>query len=232
MRALSLKSLAAFLRSALANTKKEGDDWFFSSAFSTPRAFSVYQQRRSVRHARHADTLQNGLRPPVEQIFPSPLLDMETSLADLTDPSQEHGSSASKLLDILLPTLLAAFLDSAPTALGPETTPSLNDIHFQTISSVIEITLLLLRSNTSQAKDLQRLLKAIHPYFPFERSTVLNDVHVALLGLSLAYCEIVSLVKVGNKGKGLAMQESVAEYITESLQAGVSISFPSGNYKS
>ena len=55
---------------------------------------------------------------------------------------------------------------------------------------------------------------------------MLNDVHVALLGLSLAYCEIVSLVIVGNKGKGLAMQESVAEYITESLQAGVSISFP------
>lgn len=221
MRALSLKSLATFLRSALANTRKEGSDWFFSSAFNNPRAFQVYQQRRSIRHARQNDTLTNQLHPPVEPIFPSALLDLDTSLVDLTSSAKEDTTSPSKLLDILLPTLLAAFLDSAPTALGPETTPSLSDIHFQTIASVVEITLLLLRSGQSQAKDLNRLLKAIHPYFPFERSGM-NEVNQALLGMSLAYAEIVSLVKVGAKGKGAAMGESVATYIMESLQAYVS----------
>jgi len=220
--------------------------WFMASSVATPRDYEAFVNlvNRSDFDEEDAVMLKDGRHDTASSslYLPSGLLDGGDllSLGGINDIASEllqdrqHASSDSasgsvpsdpqNLLQVLLPVLLSAFLDSAPSAFSPASTSTASsssnntlDIPLDTVVAVTEIArdlwrALLARQSAQIAaqagaaptkafndisRGLEKLVGHMGAYFPFgsdELGRKTNGADGKLQNLNIAYCELVSLL--------------------------------------
>lgn len=220
--------------------------WFMAQAFSTQRAYqSFVGQVVPKPHGR-----SKSLNTPEDHGMPiasTDLLRQEkqaalTSVADIfadigyadLPVDSDHGlpSSPEQLLGTMLPILIAAFLDSGPTAFSPEaaaapSTSTALDSATNTIIAVTQISRDLWRSvllrNLHSSKRIQhavimsgleKLIAHMAVYFPFgsdELQKRSSSESSKLQNLNITFCELVALVGLSSQGQQPSAQHSAKE---------------------
>ncbi|KAF9044791.1 hypothetical protein BDZ89DRAFT_1058887 [Hymenopellis radicata] len=242
-----LKSLATFIRKALASTKSNDNPrWYLASSFDSPEAYSVF------------DNLLQPLsvNPPLSSRRWAEEYDDETGNEDFVFPNQTPASSSSAkglylndLLDIpevggstnneifiahlarvLHSTLVSTFLDCSPVVFSPAGNPP--ETELQLALAVADISRALygeiLRSAShskgkshSPLDDLSTLLGHMAPFFPFTPSGR-RDIKIeqAFQELNIIYCELSSLIASDIHSEGGSRDEAVRGYVLDALDAG------------
>lgn len=203
-----------------------------ASAFPTQRAFETFLARTAGREGKVATQYPVVPQDHGVPIASTSLLDQESfdlllSISNVYNSLQGSQSRAlnaeqlpqspDQLLQTLLPILIAAFLDSAPTAFSPESlsTPATSTVleaAQNTVLAVANIAMDLWRSHlsmrmhsaSSSQKDslqegLEKLVVHMTPYFPFGHSAKATPTdEERVQRLNIAFCELVALLSLDN----------------------------------
>ncbi|KAI5481016.1 Armadillo-type fold containing protein [Pseudohyphozyma bogoriensis] len=202
-----LRTLSTFFTVALSPSASTSDSaWYLSSSFLTPRAYASFRQ--SFVPNLPLTPLHALATPSATDLFPLASLALPSLSSTSTNAPPQTTRDA--LLPLLHPTLLASFLDAAPTAFSP--TPSSSAQEMDTIVAVLDVAKSLYWSSLSgsvkdedgkdgKEKDERKLLVAllghVGAYFPFgadavEARTV--EAEEQLLDLNLVFASLVSLL--------------------------------------
>ncbi|KAF7320428.1 Ipi1-N domain-containing protein [Mycena kentingensis (nom. inval.)] len=255
-----LQSLATFLQDALARATRRNSTssiytWYLASWFATREAYEAFDgllkpsradQCSSRTWRAEADLDEEGAPPCYPMVD---LLESTWSLDDLSCTfgiadevaSDDNSSFVSHLARTLHSTLVATFLDCAPSVFSPN--GNVNETQAKLVLAVAEITRHLynaiLRSSDSGRNlraldDLKSILGYMTPYFPF-RLNGTRDIKTeqAFQSLNLIYCELSSLVvltaagistrpskRAAARGKDTTLQqtERVSAYVIQLLR--------------
>ncbi|KAG6911904.1 hypothetical protein DXG01_000151 [Tephrocybe rancida] len=196
--------------------------WFLVSSFATPGDYQSFEQllQPSGLSTHRLQKWREIIDPEEnEDEFPCPVEskadDDNFTLQKLADISNIFGSSefdtsddrdinlVAHLARTLQSTLIATFLDCAPTVFTPNGSPSETQVQLilavgqivRTLYGVILQTPAPLKLSGSASDDLSAMLGYMTPYFPFNPSGS-RDVKVeqAFQDLNLIFCELTSLL--------------------------------------
>ncbi|KAI0715228.1 hypothetical protein C8Q76DRAFT_618591 [Earliella scabrosa] len=153
----------------------------------------------------------------------------ELSVQDLSDVStliaaiQEEGRSglgtdaevSCNLARTLHSTLVATFLDCAPSVFSPSTTPPETELQMVLVVCQLCRSLYgrILQDSAEVLEDLQTILSYLSPYFPFTSSgpsTMRRDIKAeqAFQDLNLIFCELSSFIVLASQRSGAAQLRS------------------------
>ncbi|GJE87598.1 Ipi1-N domain-containing protein [Phanerochaete sordida] len=260
-RAMSSKDPMRFATNAedVSAQLRPTSTWYMTSAFASVSAFEAFDasiQPRAFLGAtasrkwrEEADDMY-GEDFPGHFAFAANVHEESWSLSSLSHleavlvsaQSDDAGTSSglkaesayvSHLARTLLPTLVATFLDCAPTVFAPGTPPS--ETELQTVLAVARLARCLYgemtldnndKSRSTPYDDLSSLLGHMAPYFPFTvhlSPTARRDLknEQALQDINLIFCELTSMLmlKTSKEAQGASGTRHSAKDATHSKQA-------------
>ncbi|KAG6819451.1 hypothetical protein H0H93_011800, partial [Arthromyces matolae] len=226
-----LHSVSTFLQSAVraltgsySNDRSELSNplntWFLSSSFARTADYHSFEKllQPSVQYAQplyqwreNVDPEDNDDNPPgtfgASTLPTSDFFTLQklSDISNVFSSSSEHDPSSdhNRLARTLQSTLIATFLDCAPSIFTPNGVPA--EIQLKLVVAVSQIAHSLygvilrgsdsVEANSATVEDLHSLLGYMTPYFPFNLSGV-KDIKAeqAFQDLNLIFCELTSLL--------------------------------------
>ncbi|KAI6007344.1 hypothetical protein EDD15DRAFT_2396785 [Pisolithus albus] len=180
--------------------------WFLRPFFATRR---LYEEHDRLFTAPWSDSLDEDFVYNCDTVTSLPVA--SSILTELSDCFADRDNCCASVVDVdflmrlarvLHPTLIASYLDCAPTTFSPGVNPS--DTDLQLLTAAMEITRTLysvILQDASQGSeaathcdDLKALLGHLSGYFPFRPAHRDVKVEQAFQHLNVIYCELVSLL--------------------------------------